>query len=410
MAYETPQLWSTWPGGCIDSWPILHARSKNAPLDIHLLRRPADPTALVPIFSHPEMLRRLRSLDFDGHASWFDQFLHYFVVHNHENVPNLKNLRINISRMGAISGYESFEHISRFISLSFPKLHTLEIFGLSVDWNTSFPSLSSITELTIINLADTNTPMLSQLFSLLRSNPRIKKLTLEDGALPKSDDSVGRTDCLELSDLRTLRLRGGLIPTVFLLEHLRLPPKLQYASIVIDAEGYSNEAIFPRITPFLHSYYLFEDREERRIDGLRLALDDLETAVLMISTTPNALVVPTLLRIPLLPMDLRIQTYLDKRSLSMEIFQFLPLNNLRDLSLERLEFTVQQCKMLFDQARRVEELSVTASSGPGAIAALELPSPLSQDKQTGKNKGKAAETPVNPKRQRGKARGGKGDL
>jgi hypothetical protein len=190
-----------------------------------------------------------------------------------------------------------------------------------------------------------------------------------------------------------------------LLEHLRLPPELQYISISVDATDYSNEAILPRIKPFLSGYYLSGDREERRIDGLRLTLDDLETSVLTISTTPKALVPEaTPSQIPLSPMNLHMQTYQDKRPLSMEVFRLLPLENLRDLSLESLDFTAQQCKLLFSRVRRVEELCVAASSGPGVIAALELPSPPSKDKK------KATETPPNSKRQRGKTRGGRGNL
>jgi hypothetical protein len=196
------------------------------------------------------------------------------------------------------------------------------------------------------------------------------------------------------------------------LEHLYLPPELRYASITVEATGYSNEAILSHLKPFLRGYYILEDREERRIDGLRLVLDDLQTTVLTIATTPNAFVVPepTLSQFPLSPMNLHIQTYQDKRSLSMDVFQFLPLENLRDLSLEYLEFTVQQCKLLFGQVQRVEELCVAGSSGSGAIAALALPSPPGKEKQSGRDKAKATETPTNSKKQKGKNKGGRGDL
>lgn len=409
VAYETPHLWSTWPGGCVDAWPILHARSKNTPLDIHLRKRPVDPTALVLILSNPETHRRLRSLDFKGHHSWFEQFLEYFVTHNHENVPNLETLRIDISSIGTLSGPEKFERVNRFFSLSFPKLHTLEIINLRINWHSSFPSLSSITQLTIKNPPKMFPPKMTQLLSLLRRNPRMNKLVLQDGALPPPDDTGGERDFLALPDLRNLQLSGGLLPTMRLLEHLRLPPGLPYADIAVDATEYSNEAILPYIQPFLRSYYLSEDREERRIDGLRFSLGDLRTAELTITTTPKALqseVTPS--QIPLLPMNLHIETHQDKRPLSMELSRLLPVDNLRDLSLESLEFTVEQCKVLFSRVRRVEELCVSASSGPGAIAALELPNPPGKGKQPGKDKGKATETPANSKRQKGKNRSGKG--
>ena len=409
VAYETPHLWSTWPGGCIDAWPILHTRSKNAPLDIHLRKRPIDPTALVPILANPNTFRRLRSLDFRGHSSWLEQFLEYFVL-NRDNVSNLEDIRVDISCMGAMSGYETFETAARFFSLSFPKLHTLEIVNLGINWNSSFPSLSSIVDLTIKNPLNVNRPKMVQLLSFLRRNPRITRLVLEDGALPHPDDTEGETGFIRLSDLRSLRLSGGLLPVTRLLEHLKLPPELQYISVTIDATGYSTEAILPRIKPFLHGYYLSENREERRIDGLRLSLDDLQTSVLIISTTPKALAAEaTPSQIPLPPMNLHVETYQDKRSLSMEVFRFLPLDNLRDLSLEYLEFTVEDCKLLFGRARKLEELCVGASSGPGAIAALELPSPPGKERQTGKDKGKAMEIPASVKRQKGKNRGGKGD-
>ena len=205
---------------------------------------------------------------------------------------------------------------------------------------------------------------------------------------------------------------GDLLPIMRLLEHLKLPPELQYISITVNATGFSSDMVVPSIKPFLRSYYLSEAWEERRIDGLRLSLDDLQTTVLTISTSPKAFVAeakPS--QILLSPMNLHIQTYQDKKPLSMEIFQFLPLDNLRDLSLEYLEFTVEQSKLLFSRVRRVEELCLAARSGPGAIAALELPSPPGKDKQAGKKgKGKGIETSATSKKQKGKTRGGKGDL
>jgi hypothetical protein len=409
VAYETPRLWSTWPGGCIDAWPTLHSRSKDAPLDIYLRKRPTDPAIVRPIFSDPNTFRRLRSLSVRGHASWFEQFLEYFgVVLNRRAASNLEDLRVEISCMGATSGYETFEHISRFFTLSFPKLRTLEISNLSINWNTSFPSLSSIVDLTIQNPPNVNRPRMEQLLSFLRHNSGLKKLTLEDGAFPQPDDTGGERDILSLPDLRNLRLRGDLLPTMRLLEHLKLPPELQYLSITVNAIGFSRDTIVPAIKPFLRSYYLSEDREERRIDSLRLCLDDLQTTVLTVSTTPKpSAPEATLSQIPLPPMNLHIQTYQDKRPLSMEVFQFLPLDNLRDLSLESLEFTVQECKLLFSRVDRVEELCIAASSGPGAIEALELPSLAGGVKQGGKkDKGKAAETTAASKKQRGKTRGG----
>ena len=409
VAYETPQLWSTWPGGSIDAWPVLHSRSKNAPLDIHLRKRPASLTVLEPIFTDPGIFRRLRSFDFRGHASWLDQFLGLIV--NRGNASNLQDLQLNISCMGAMSGYETFEHIRRFFTLPFPKLRALEIVNLSINWDTSFLSLSSVVNLTIQNPPNVIRPKMEQLLSFIRRNPRLKKLILDDGALPHPDDTGGERGILGLPDLRSLRLRGDLLPIMRVLEHLKLPPELQYTSITVNAGEFSNDMIVPSIRPFLRSYYLSEHKEERRIDGLRLSLDDLQTTVLTVSTTPKALVPEaTPSQIPLSPMNLHIQTYQDKKSLSMEIFQLLPLDNLRDLSLESLEFTVDQCRLLFSRVRRVEELCIAGSSGPGAIEALELPSPPGCDKQAGKkDKGKATEAPVTSKKKRGKARGGKGD-
>ena len=413
VAYETPQLWSTWPGGCIDAWPILHLRSKNAPLDIYLRKPPTDLGVLESIFAGLDTFRRLRSLDFKGHALWLEQFLkHSGVILNHGNTSNLEDLRLDISCMGAMSGYETFERIGRFFSLSFPKLHTLEIVNLSIDWDTSFSSLSSIVDLTIQNPPNLNHPKTEQLLSFLRRNPRLKKLILEDGALPQSDDTGGEGGCLGLPDLRSLQLGGELLPVMHLLECLELPPQLQYTSITVNATSFPSDVIVPSVRPFLRSYYLSGDQEERRIDGLQVSLDDLQTTMLTISTTPKALELETTAsHIPLSPMNLRIQTYQDKKPLSMEILQFLPLDNLRDLSLESLDFTMEQCKLLFSRVRRVEELYIAGSSGPGAIAALALPSPPDKDKQAGKkDKGKAAETPANSKRQKGKNKGGKGNL
>ena len=409
VAYDTPHLWSTWPGGCIDAWPILYARSKSAPLNIHLRKCPTDPTILVPILSDPDTSKRLRSFDFRGHASLFEQFLEYLLAHHQGTFPNLQDLRIDISCTGALTGCEAFRHITRFISSSFPKLNILELINLGINWNTAFPSLSSIVELTIRNPLNVNRPKMDQLVSLLGCNPRMKKLILDDdGALPQPDDTGNKGGFLGLPDLRVLHLNGNLLPTMDLLEHLLLPPELQHISVSVEATG-STEAILPHLKPFLTSYYLSEDREERKIDGLRLAIDELQTSILTIATTPNALSTSeaTVSQIPLPPMSLHIQTYQDKRPLSMDVFQFLPLGNLRDLSLESLEFTVQQCRLLFGQVRRLEELCVSGSSGPGGIAALELPIPPSQDK----DKEKEAGAPVSStKRQKGKMKSGKGNL
>jgi len=215
---------------------------------------------------------------------------------------------------------------------------------------------------------------------------------------------------LELPDLRSLELRGDLVPVMHLLEHLKLPPELQYTSIAVNATGLSGSAILSGIKPFLRSYYLSESREERRIQGLRLSLDDSLETLLTIATTAKPLAPEvTSSQIPFPPMNFRIQTFQDKRPLSMEVLRFLPLDNLRDLSLECLEFTAEQCKLMFSQVQGVEELCISASSGPGAIAALKLPNLSGGDKQSGKRaKGKATETFVSSKRQKGKTKGGKG--
>ena len=406
-------MWSTWPGGCIDEWSILHVRSKNVPLDIHFRKRPTDFTALIPILSHPETFRRLRSLDFNGHASWLGQFLGLLLVQNHENAPNLETLRINVPWLSATLLHWVPKRISRFFALAFPKLQILEIANLDVDWSSSFPSLSSISELTIKNPRTVNQFKTPGLLSLLRNNPKINRLILEGTMLPHLGDTAGGSDPLKLSDLRNLQLTGGLFSITNLLEHLRLPPELQFASItLVDVTEFPNEALLPQITSLLRSYYLSEDHEERKIGGLRLRLDHLQTAELTIATTPNPFVVPepTSSQIPPWPMNVHIHTDRDKRSLSIEVFQFLPLDNLCNLSLEHLEFTVQQWKLLFGQVQRVEELHVAGCSAPGAIAALELPSPLEKFWQATRYKGRAAGSPSNSYEQRVNPRGGKGDL
>ena len=412
VAYETPRLWSTWPGGCADAWPILHLRSKNVPLDIHLRDSPIHSEVLEPVFTSFDTFRRLRSFDFEGYASWLEQFLkHFGVVLGRGNTSNLEELRLNVPFTGT-TGHGAFEHINRFLSLSFPKLHTLEIINIAIDWDTCFPSISPIVDLTIQNPPSANRPNMEQLLSFLRRNPHLKELALEDGALPRSDDTRGGKGYLELPDLRHLELRGDLLPVMRLLEHVKMPPEPQYTSIVVNATGLSSDAILSGIKPFLRSYYLSENREERRIHGLRLCLNDSLETLLTIATTakPPAPDVKAP-QIPFSPMNLRIQTYQDKRPLSMEVLRFLPLDNLRDLSLECLEFTAEQCKLMFSRIQGVEELCISASSGPGAIAALKLPSLPGGDKQSGKRaKGKATETSVSSKRQKGKTKGGKGDL
>ena len=412
VAYETPRLWSTWPGGCTDAWPILHLRSKNVPLDIHIRDFPAHSDGLEPIFTSFDTFRRLRSLDFEGYASWLEQFLkHFGVVLGRGNTSNLEELRLNVPLTGT-PGHGTLERVNRFFSLSFPKLHTLEIINLAIDWDTCFPSPSSIVDLTIQNPPNANRPNTEQLLSFLRRNPRLKELVLEDGALPPPDDTRGGKGCLELPDLRSLALRGDLVPIMRLLECLKLPAELQYTSIAVNAARLTSDGVLSGIKPFLRSYYLPENREERRIHGLRLSLNDSLETQLAIATTPKPFKPEiTASEIPLPPMNLRIQTYKDKRLLSMEVIRFLPLDNLRDLSLECLEFTAEQCKQMFDRVRGVEELCISASSGPGAIAALKLPSLSGGAEQSGKRvKGKATETSVSSKRQKGKTKGGKGDL
>lgn len=412
VAYETPRLWSTWPGGCTDAWPILHIRSKNVPLDIHLRDFPVHSEGLEPIFTNFDTFRRLRSFDFEGYASWLEQFLkHFGVVLGRGNTSNLEELRLNAPLAGT-TGHGTFERVSRFFSLSFPKLHTLEIINLAIDWETCFPSLSSIVDLTIQSPPNANRPNAEQLLSFLRRNPRLKELVLEGGALPQPDDTRGGKGCLELPDLRSLELRGDLVPTMRLLECLKLPVGLQHTSIAVNAVGLTNDEILSGITPFLRSYYLSESREERRIHGLRLSLDDSLETLLTIATTPKPLGPEVAAsRTPFPPMNVRIQTYKDKRLLSMEVVQFLPLDNLRDLSLECLEFTAEQCKLMFDRVQGLEELCVSASSGPGAIEALRLPGLSGGDKRSGKRaKGKATETSVSSKKQKGKTKGWKGDL
>ena len=197
VAVAFPRLWVWWVASAGKAWHLFNARSKDAPLFLTWVSRLPD--SATDAFLDTKASRRIRRLNFFDSRTQLECLL-----------GALDSTSMSItSSIRVVTDYgNKGEHLTRFLSLSFPKLSELDIGNFLPDPSSSIFTTSSLTSLEIyLNEDVEHRYTRSQFSQILQQHPNLQKLTLKAGAIPLAGQS-GSPVSVILPQLIDLELDG----------------------------------------------------------------------------------------------------------------------------------------------------------------------------------------------------------
>jgi len=234
VASRTPGLWSFW-GNSIQDWSHRHHRCKTAPLDLVLAG-----------YAGRDLDDQLRDALQDRAAR--DAIRR---VHLHSTKPELLNSIISSLSMATKGegtqtiSMESFivqltgpgiVDVSVFFSQHrLPKLQCLRLLGCRISsWDLLKSQTTVLTTLWLSNINLSPIPTLSQLLSILSSNPLLQHFILCYSPDPDTIDSDTPHRRVTLRHLKQLRFNGPFRHVFRLLSQLELPNKMDNLSLFLS--------------------------------------------------------------------------------------------------------------------------------------------------------------------------------
>ena len=231
VALGTPELWSFW-GNSIQDWGRRHARCRTTPLDLVLSGREGDrldDTLRDALQDHAaqDIIRQVR---LRGAAGLLSSVISSIIAKGEETQSN--SARAFILRNTSSS--DSVDISNFFSRYNFPKLQCLRLFGFSISsWDLLASRTTSLTTLSLTGIRQSPLPTLSQVLSILSTNPNLQCLELSLGSVPHPD-SDRLSSRIQLCCLKTLYLRGSTRRVFGLLSRLELPDKMGNLSLFLS--------------------------------------------------------------------------------------------------------------------------------------------------------------------------------
>ena len=256
VALGTPEVWSFW-GDSPKDWARWHRHSGTSPLDLVLGDVDYDDRILdiavrdtLRDRAARDAIRRVHLWSRD--AAFLGSIIsplavagqgvrsngiESFILWNHDETP------VDVS--------EFFAHYR------FPKLQRLTLNRCSItSWDLLTSRTTVLTSLTLLFIHPSPPPTMSQLLSILASNPSLRKISLP--AYEILDDGSGESPCpVSLRHLKELKLGGGMQHVIGLLRRLDHPTDVGLNITLRDHTA----ADIPRIVgPYLRDYLRRPDR------------------------------------------------------------------------------------------------------------------------------------------------------
>jgi len=234
VASRTPELWSFW-GNTLQDWKERHLRPGAAPLDLVLDGYKDDLDTPFDESLHNAVRRRaiqdaIRRVHLRSDVDTMASIISSLTPGDDEDARNN-----NIETIVWCNMRVPPVDVSEFFARSrLSKLYLLDLWGsFRIDsWDHLAPQP---TLLTTLSLQITGSPQshltTPQLFSILASNPNLRKLDLSGAALP--NDSDMSTLEVPLRNLESLYLEGGFRRLFGLLRRLILPAMLDSMDLIV---------------------------------------------------------------------------------------------------------------------------------------------------------------------------------
>ena len=264
VALGTPQLWGFW-GECLRDWKKWHLRYPTVPLDLMLdggwhqtlnysLRKSLQDRAA------QDKIQRIHLISQDS------DLLDSIISPMAADCEGVRPSSVESIFVWNDSEGTSVD-VSNFIAhYRFPKLRHLELNNCAISpWDLLTSRTSTLTTLTLNLRHPTPAPTISQVTSIIDSNPALEHVSLSVDEV--SEDDCSDSSLVQLSHLRELKLTGDVGGVFALLDRLDYPTDMDILNLELadcEAEDIS-EAIEPCIRDHL--------QRRGRSPGLGLYLD-----------------------------------------------------------------------------------------------------------------------------------------
>ena len=355
VASRTPELWSFW-GNTLQDWKKRHHRSKTTPLDLVLDEHRYHPSTS---FDEPlrdairsrviqDTIRRvhLSSSGSDVLASVILPLTPGDEGGHNENIESI------------VWDNQEFPDVdvSNFFARSWlSKLHILELFGTfrisSWDHLASRTTLLTTLSLEVSPSPPSTTLTATRLFSILTSNPNLRKLALSGAAIP--DDIDRSASKVQLRNLEFLSLEGEFLSVFGLLCHLVLPAAMD--DICLDVFNPTVEDVSQILGPYMQDYFRRDPRFQDRL-GVYSSSPSTSATVLVgvvhTQTTTPALGVPRV--------SLEVEFDLPHPDLLNQLFiNLIALVPLEHVGSFNADSRMKPSEELFSMMPRIETLSIS---------------------------------------------------
>ena len=254
VASRTPELWSFW-GNTLQDWKKRHHSCGATPLDLVLHGNQCDPgVRFDESLQYAVRSRVMQDTIRQVHLTSNDCDILNTVISSltpNDNGGQNDNIESIIWRNG---GYTFVDPSNFFARSRLSRLRSLDLYGLF--WVSSWDRLASRTTLlTTLSLdfhpfPSSPAPTASQLFSILASNPNLRRLTLSN-SLPHNTD--GSTFRIPLHNLKALCLVGKFCHLSGLLHRLILPGILDRVDLM--GTGSTVEDVLQTLGPYMRDYF-----------------------------------------------------------------------------------------------------------------------------------------------------------
>ena len=362
VAIGSPKLWVWWFPGATEAWPLFYERSRGAP--ISLFWRDTPTLVRYPnILKDPTLPKRTRLLDFRGENQHFEYFLRVF-----DPIPpfNASSIQLNITPYHAKNPED---HLVRFFSLSFPKLSSLDIRNFLPDPSSPVFMTSNLTSLRL-SFPFSNEPhyTLAEFSKTLQRHPNLRKLDLEDGAMPRVEPS-GVPVSFVLSQLTDLKLCGMVDCVSGLIDLIGMSPPL--LDVVLRFRHPRHQIVPPLFDPVKKILGAYYGRTEP--DRARKAVHLMVEQTFGQDRAPIAFVVkssePRPAPAPSLQSSLRLELWWAQEV--FEFFHLFPLENVKTFSANRLSIYLPQYRTILQKMEHLMHLNLTAVNVNEVIAVID---------------------------------------
>jgi len=320
VAVGFPQLWVWWIPGAVKAWHLFKSRSKDAPL--FLTWKSHLPNSARDILTGTGTPKRIRQLYFYGDSEELEQFLAALDSCTTSITSSIRLHGLRFSKNG--------KDLTRFFSLSFPKLSKLDLKDYLPDSSSFILKTSNLTSLKL-NLQDPDPRRytLSQLSRVLQQHPNLQELELQEGALPPVEKS-GTPAPVVLPRLIDLSLCGSNTSIAGFIDLVSMSSPLHNVTVRFS----STSALAPISTAkkLLTAYYECEGLEyPRKVNRLNVSSGPLGKDLIVDAVSHS-----TSASHPTYHLKLQFRQLGD--GLARKIIPLVPLKRVNEFTVERLSY------------------------------------------------------------------------